>query len=74
MSVIPVRLDPEPCTEPTKDRTQTDEYKRLMRYRAALLEQLRAFEDLHDLPRSIPTKFERGEVVKPENRGHHNRG
>jgi hypothetical protein len=42
-----------------------------MRFRNALLEVLRAWEDLNDLPRSIPTVAERGErLPKTE---HHNR-
>jgi hypothetical protein len=42
-----------------------------MRLRNAYLEVLRAFEDMHDLPRSVPSKVERGEV--PPKTEHHNR-
>ena len=44
---------------------------KVMRVRNALLELLRAWEELHDLPRAIPTKVERGEAEKK--REHHNR-
>lgn len=42
-----------------------------MRVRNAILELLRAWEDLNNLPRAVPNKFER-EGIKPD-RGHHNR-
>lgn len=42
-----------------------------MRVREALMALLRAWEDMHDLPRAIPTKVERGEA--PPKTGHHNR-
>ncbi|HEX6293430.1 MAG TPA: hypothetical protein VFZ66_29885 [Herpetosiphonaceae bacterium] len=44
-----------------------------MKVREALLALLRGWEDLFDLPRSVPTRVERGEVVRPERREHHNR-
>ena len=45
-----------------------------MRVRNAYLALLRAFEDMYDLPRSIPTKDERGDIRKVgEVQGHHNR-
>ena len=39
--------------------------------RNAYLALLRAWEDMHDLPRSVPSKVERGEV--PPKSEHHNR-
>jgi hypothetical protein len=42
-----------------------------LRVRNALLELLRAWEDLHDLPRAIPTRVERGESERKTE--HHNR-
>jgi hypothetical protein len=45
--------------------------ERVLRVRNALLELLRSWEDLNDLPRSIPTKVERREAPPPS--GHHNR-
>ena len=42
-----------------------------MQVRNAYLALLRAFEDMYDLPRSIPTKVERGDA--PPKSGHHNR-
>lgn len=44
---------------------------KLLRVREAILMDLRTFEDLHDLPRAIPTKVERGDA-SPKS-GHHNR-
>lgn len=41
--------------------------------RNAMLALLRAWEEMYNLPRSIPTKYDRGEVVKPRDREHHNR-
>lgn len=39
--------------------------------RNALLALLRSWEDMHRLPRSVPTKVERGEA--PPKTEHHNR-
>lgn len=43
-----------------------------MKWREAKLAELRALEDMHDCPRSIPTHAERTGRTKPD-RGHHNR-
>ena len=55
------------------DRTDTTrvQYELDMGVRNALLGLLRAWEDRCGLPRSIPTKVERGEALPKE--GHHNR-
>jgi hypothetical protein len=42
-----------------------------LRVREAKLADLRAFEEMHDLPRSIPTRAERS--GSPKKTGHHNR-
>lgn len=42
-----------------------------MRLREELIHLLRVLEDMHGLPRSIPSKVERGEA--PPKTGHHNR-
>lgn len=44
-----------------------------LRMREAILAALRAFEDMYDLPRSIPTRAERLKDL-PGDKGHHNRG
>jgi len=56
---------------------QVDTYARIEREKAlavrnAYLALLRAFEDMYDLPRSVPTKVERGE--RDAKQEHHNRG
>jgi hypothetical protein len=48
------------------------EREKALRVREAMLAWLRAFEDMHDLPRAVPTKVERGE--RDAKTGHHNRG
>ncbi len=47
------------------------EREKALAVRNAYLALLRAFEDMYDLPRSIPTKVERGEA--PPKTEHHNR-
>lgn len=54
------------------DKPVTIEREKAMRVRNAYLALLRAFEDMYDLPRSVPTKVERGEA--PPKTEHHNRG
>lgn len=44
-----------------------------LRVREALLALLRAWEEMHTLPRSIPTRAERLKDL-PSDKGHHNRG
>lgn len=44
-----------------------------LRVREALLALLRAWEEMHALPRSIPTRAERLKEI-PLDKGHHNRG
>lgn len=53
------------------DNRDTIERQKALRVREAMLAWLRAFEDMHDLPRAVPTKVERGEA--PPKTGHHNR-
>jgi len=48
------------------------EREKALAVRNAYLALLRAFEDMYDLPRSIPTKVERGE--RDAKQEHHNRG
>ena len=55
----------------TVDKPVTIEREKAMQVRNAYLALLRAFEDMYDLPRSIPTKVERGDA--PPKSGHHNR-
>jgi hypothetical protein len=56
------------------DKGGTISREKALAVRNAYLALLRAFEDLYDLPRSVPSKDERGEVRKVgEVRGHHNR-
>lgn len=50
--------------------SEPNERDRAMRVREAMLMWLRAFEDMHDLPRSIPTRLERA----PRTSGGHNKG
>lgn len=45
--------------------------EKVMRVRNSLRDLLRAYEEMHDLPRSFLTKVERGEA--PPKQGHHNR-
>ena len=66
-------LRPAGSCQPANANTPPSHDPKHLRVRNALLELLRAYEDAHDLPRSIPTKFERGDAVKPEKREHHNR-
>lgn len=47
------------------------EREKALRVREAMLAWLRAFEDMHDLPRAVPTKVERGE--RDAKQEHHNR-
>jgi hypothetical protein len=47
------------------------ERQKALAVRNAYLALLRAFEDMYDLPRSIPTKVERGEALPKTE--HHNR-
>lgn len=62
-------------TVPQRILDRTDpvqvQYELDMAVRNAMLAWLRAWEDRCGLPRSIPTKVERGEVAPKE--GHHNR-
>lgn len=51
--------------------TMSLEQQRALDVRNALLALLRSWENMHDLPRSIPTKVERGEA--PPKTEHHNR-
>lgn len=63
----------ERLTEKILARLESDPElrQRAMRVREAKLADLRAFEDLYDLPRSIPTW---GELNgRPKKTGHHNR-
>ncbi len=53
------------------ERLKEERYQKALRVRNAHLELLRATEDLDDLPRSVPSKVERGEV--PPKTEHHNR-
>lgn len=43
-----------------------------LKVREAMLALLRAWEDMHSLPRSVPTRAERAGDLKKD--GHHNRG
>jgi cyanophycinase-like exopeptidase len=54
------------------DNSATIEREKAMAVRNAYLALLRAWEDMHSLPRSVPTKVERGEVLPKTE--HHNRG
>jgi hypothetical protein len=58
-------------TAPILDNTAILERQKALAVRNAYLALLRAFEDMYDLPRSIPTKVERGE--RDPKQGHHNR-
>lgn len=58
-------------TAPILDRSAILEKQKALAVRNAYLALLRAWEDMHDLPRSIPTKVERGDA--PPKSGHHNR-
>ena len=62
-------------TQSVLDRTDETriQYELDMAVRNAMLAWLRAWEDRCGLPRSVPTKYERGDAVKPADRGHHNR-
>jgi hypothetical protein len=55
----------------TVDVRDTIERQKALAVRNAYLALLRAFEDMYDLPRSIPTKVERGEALPKTE--HHNR-
>jgi hypothetical protein len=59
-----------PAVQPL-DTRDTMEREKALRVREAMLAWLRAFEDMHDLPRAVPTKVERGE--RDAKTGHHNR-
>lgn len=54
------------------DRRVIIDREKAMAVRNAYLALLRAFEDLYDLPRSIPSKQERGDAP-PRTGTHHNR-
>jgi hypothetical protein len=55
----------------TLDPRGTIEREKALAVRNAYLALLRAFEDMYDLPRSVPTKVERGE--RDAKQEHHNR-
>lgn len=63
-----------PTTQPALDNYGTIAVHdpAALRVREALLALLRAWEEMHELPRSIPTRAERLGEFKKE--GHHNRG
>jgi hypothetical protein len=60
----------QPAMQPVDARAILERQKALA-VRNAYLALLRAFEDMYDLPRSIPTKVERGEALPKTE--HHNR-
>lgn len=61
----------QPFVPTLDDRAILEQRAKALRVRNAYLELLRAWEDMHDLPRSIPTKVERGEALPKTE--HHNR-
>ena len=60
----------QPAIQPLDNHGRIEREKALA-VRNAYLALLRAFEDMYDLPRSIPTKVERGE--RDAKQEHHNR-
>ena len=55
----------------TVDARDRIEREKALAVRNAYLALLRAWEDMHDLPRSVPTKVERGDALPKTE--HHNR-
>lgn len=64
MTVVP----PPP---PTVDAYATIEREKALAVRNAQLQLLRAWEDMYNLPRSVPSKVERGDALPKTE--HHNR-
>ena len=60
-----------PSSSPNVDAYATIEREKALAVRNAYLQLLRSWEDMHNLPRSVPSKVERGEALPKTE--HHNR-